>query len=99
MVPALRADAANLLKENFDFVLVFPEFREVLPVVDVHSCQQVCHFHCTGGAAMRQHGGERFGMLEVFGDAMCQRRAIATDSRRRSVCRRGLATLAIFAPE
>jgi len=98
VVPALRADAANLLKETFDFVVLLPEPRKALPVVYVHSCEQIGYFHHACGAAMRQHGRQRFGALEVFCDAM-RLPCTAMRGRLRTVSRGRLAVLPILAPE
>jgi hypothetical protein len=60
MVPALRADPADLLQVSLDVSLIFPVFRKPFPIVDVHSSQQVRDFHHPRRPALRQHRRQRF---------------------------------------
>ena len=70
LMPALRADPADVLQILFNRVVRFfvPEFREALPVVDVQSREQVSHIKRFGRAALRQHGCQGFRTLQILGD-------------------------------
>jgi len=67
VMPALRADSADLLQVLLDRILLGPVTRESFPIINVHAREQVGDFHSPCRPAMRQHGGKPLGSGQIFG--------------------------------
>lgn len=77
VMPALRADSADLLQVFLDRILLGPVTRKSLPIVNVHAREQVSDFHSPCRSAMRQHGGKPLGSSQIFRQPVSHRRQAA----------------------
>jgi hypothetical protein len=88
VMPALRADSANLLQIFLDGFLFRPVPRQTLPIVNVHTREQVGDLYGPGRATMRQHCGKPLGSGQIFRQAVSHRcqAAVGTIRSIRSTC-------------
>ena len=76
-VPPLRTNLANPLQKRLNLVVLFPEAREAVPLVDINTGKKIGNIHDGGRAALGQHLRKSFSANEIAGQAVSQISAIS----------------------
>jgi hypothetical protein len=76
-MPPLRTNLANLLQKRLNLVVLLPEAREAVPLIDIDTRKKIGNIHHGCCAALGQHLRKSFSANEIAGQAVCQIPAIS----------------------
>src|SRR5579862_8896737 len=71
-VPPLRTNLANPLQERLNLVVLFPEPREAVPLIDIDTRKKIGDIHHGGRSAFGEHLRKSFSANEIAGQTVCQ---------------------------
>ncbi len=76
-VPPLRTNLANPLQKRLNLVVLFPEAREAVPLIDIDTGKKIGNIHHGCRSALGEHLRKSFSANEIAGQTVSQISAIS----------------------